>query len=227
MFKEILNSPMTPIGIGVKEKAVISNVVTSKGSTPYLVQTPRRYVEELFTVAVRKLRKAGVIDTAAIVKNPRQLSQLLDEDQCEIVWNFIQPAPKGIKVPYAFENADVTLRLKRKGDLDLEESAVEMTAKIAEFFQLPVKEIFIATIDGVDKDNTVAIERKRVTAADVYGDDDIFDESTVFTAEDVAKLTADDLKRLVGVYPAAKVLDTKGKPDAKATRAALIGKPIA
>lgn len=239
MSKSLLSSLRRGINLNRKTASAIFSTFNPKAlqpKTPYVIGVTNTYCKELFNIAVAQLRKTGVIPTTAFVATPSQLAAVLTDEQCALVQGFIAPRPKNRAKPYAFENAEVTFVVARKGDTDMQtKNAVKMTHDIAELLDLPVEQILISKVGAVDPDSTPAVI---IQDADPFGgayagmlpntadqnDDFDLEDEDVYTQEDVDALKGDSLKAALKAAALSTIKGTDGKVDVAATKAQLVGK---
>lgn len=243
MSKSLLSSLRRGVNLNRKTASAIFSTFNPKAlqpKTPYVIGVTNTYCKELFNIAVAQLRKTGVIPTTAFVATPSQLAAFLTNEQCALVQGFIAPRPKNRATPYAFENAEVTFVVARKGDTDMQtKNAVKMTHDIAELLDLPVEQILISKVGAVDPDRTVAVIVEEVdpfggayagmlpnTADENDADFDLGDDTVeLYTQADVDALKGDPLKEALKAASLSTIKGADGKVDVAATKAQLVGKP--
>ena len=109
-----------------------------------------------------------------------------------------------------------------------------ITAECCEILELPVREVSVACITGIQKTELVSTRNIERTVTDRFADwgddDDDFNEDEnepeIYTAEMLNGLSNDKLKAVMIAYPTSVVKKADGKTDKAATITALIGQPV-
>ncbi|HMT02069.1 MAG TPA: hypothetical protein PKD00_01955 [Burkholderiales bacterium] len=202
--RSILASLKKGFSLNFPQKGTIRSSKITKGNErnigKFAVSLQDSYCVDLFNLAVKSLVDAGIIKKP--VKNPRQLSRLLNEKQAEAITAYIQPriAVKETYPDYAF--AIIQLEKTRKGDTDLQKLPVEMTERIAELLNLKAEELYISKLASVQEDKSIMASTPRYDdpeddndSNEDDDDDEDFgneDEPATDTADKPATDTADE-----------------------------------
>lgn len=171
-FRSILSSLTKGYSFSTPSAGEIGCSKNSKGKTiSYVVRVKNSFSIDLFTKAVLRLRKRKTISESP--ESPAELSELLTEDQAEVVLAYIQPRPYNSAEKLDYVYAVVTVEKARKGEYTLDGLEVKMTQRIADLLGLNVEKLFTSKTVSVQEDKTVVVMRpKNFTPKDEDEDED-------------------------------------------------------